>query len=281
MALDRRIAERFHRVLVEEIRRTRPEYLEQPFTVAEIYQSLVPYRTHRDRIGVEMNADYEEALLHLLGGKEEYLILDSQPARDRIRRELASSNPNTGVFREFAALTVRLDPKQAAEVPAVGVLPGSGASPPADQHSGTRDMSLFPDTPAWGSAPAGGAAAGGEAAGSAAAGSAATGSAAAGGGSSGGGAAEVPARASGEASPGSAQGGAARDSRSDPGFSSPEDCPDCGRDLPHRPGLRYCPFCGVDVLVSACAACGEELDRAWAFCVACGTPSGFGVGTAG
>ena len=48
---------RFHRTLVEEIVRTRPAYLREPFTVAEIYQNLVPYRTHRDRIGVDMSAE--------------------------------------------------------------------------------------------------------------------------------------------------------------------------------------------------------------------------------
>ena len=44
------VLERFHRALVEEIRVHRPDYLYGPFTVAEIYQNLVPYGTHRDRI---------------------------------------------------------------------------------------------------------------------------------------------------------------------------------------------------------------------------------------
>ena len=35
---------RFHRALVREIRQVRPDYLIEPFTVAEIYQNLVPYR---------------------------------------------------------------------------------------------------------------------------------------------------------------------------------------------------------------------------------------------
>jgi len=258
MALDRRVVDRFHRVLVEEIRRTRPEYLEKPFTVAEIYQSLVPYRSHRDRIGVEMNADYEEALLHLLGGNEEYLILDSQAARDRIRRELASSNPNTGVFRDFAALSVRLDPEKAGKVPAIGVLPGSGAS--AAPEDAAESGTLFDDAPAAqhptpSSRPSNPASQ-----------------------------ASAPAsQASASASHPSASAPrpAAVPAPPRPDASAPDDCPDCGRDLPDRPGLRFCPYCGVDVLVSNCAACGEELDREWAFCVACGTPSGFGAGAVG
>ncbi len=99
---------RFHEVLVDEIRRTAPEYLNQPFTVAEIYQSLIPYRTHRDRLGVEQNGDYEAMLLRLLGGEGELLELESEAAQSRIRRELEGKNPNTGLYREYAAVQVRL-----------------------------------------------------------------------------------------------------------------------------------------------------------------------------
>ena len=101
---------RFHRTLVEEIVTHRPDYLDKPFTVAEIYQNLVPYGSHRDRIGVEMNGDYEDALLRLLVGEGEYLILESDAALRALREELESSNPNTGVFRDYAAVDVRLNP---------------------------------------------------------------------------------------------------------------------------------------------------------------------------
>ena len=104
------ILARFHRALVEEILRTRPVYLSEPFTVAEIYQNLVPYRTHRDRIGVEMNGDYEDVLLRLLAGEGEYLLLESDHARRKIEDELRSLNPNTGLYREYAAADVRLNP---------------------------------------------------------------------------------------------------------------------------------------------------------------------------
>lgn len=104
----------FHRTLVEEIRAQRPDYLSSPFTVAEIYQTLVPYGTHRDRIGVEMNADYEDALLRLLAGEGDYLSLDSGAALRGIREELESTNPNTGLYREYAAVDVRLNPDRLA-----------------------------------------------------------------------------------------------------------------------------------------------------------------------
>ncbi len=110
MTVSQDVLTSFHRVLVEEIRNKRPEYLKGPFTVAEIYQDLVPYPTHRDRIGVEMNGDYEDALIRLLAGEGGYLTLESEHALKQLRSELQSKNPNTGVYREYAAVDVRLAP---------------------------------------------------------------------------------------------------------------------------------------------------------------------------
>lgn len=106
------VLERFHRALVEEIQNRRPEYLTGPFTVAEIYQNLVPYGSHRDRLGVQMNGDYEDALLRLLAGEGDYLILESEPALRDLRAELSTANPNTGLYREYAAVDVRLNQAQ-------------------------------------------------------------------------------------------------------------------------------------------------------------------------
>ena len=103
------VLSRFYGALVDEIRAQRPEYLTGPFTVAEIYQNLVPYSSHRDRIGVDMNGDYEAALLRLLAGEGGYLLLDSETALHNLREELESSNPNTGAYREYAAVDVRFN----------------------------------------------------------------------------------------------------------------------------------------------------------------------------
>lgn len=144
----RQLLDRFHRTLVEEIRATRPEYLRLPFTVAEIYQNLIPYRTHRDVIGVEINGDYEDALLRLLVGEGDYLRLESEAARKRIEAELRSPNPNTTIYREFAAAEVRLNPSR---IPA-DLGNGEGGSrvgqeaPPVPRDGGGRvnpDLGLF------------------------------------------------------------------------------------------------------------------------------------------
>jgi len=98
---------------------------DRSFTIAEIYQDLVPYRTHRNVLGVAMNGDYEDVLLRLLGGQGEYLVLDSDPARRQIRKELESSNPNTALFRDFATLDVRLHPAALDDIATVVVQDGA------------------------------------------------------------------------------------------------------------------------------------------------------------
>ena len=52
MGENEQVLSKFYDALVDEIRAQRPDYLTGPFTVAEIYQNLVPYGLHRDRIGV-------------------------------------------------------------------------------------------------------------------------------------------------------------------------------------------------------------------------------------
>jgi hypothetical protein len=123
------VLERFHEVLLQEIRESRPEYLTEPFTVAEIYQELVPYRSHRDRIGVDINGDYEDALLRMLSGEGGYLRLDSEVALREIREELEGPNPNSALFRDFAAAEVRLNPQRASAVV-------EAAEPPAPSEDG-------------------------------------------------------------------------------------------------------------------------------------------------
>jgi hypothetical protein len=240
------VVERFHRTLVEEICRDGAEKLDRPFTVAEIYQSLVPYRTHRDRIGVEMNGDYEDALLRLLAGEGEYVVLDSDSARDRIRRELEGSNPNTGLYREFAALEVRLNPERLppdldrSQTSLEGMDragDGTGSGPPESPGLLDPDPASTADekaasSPAPGHTP------------------------------------KAPASRVQAGKPGEARTG-----KGLPAGPRPGSCPECGKGLPERESLRFCPFCGANPFTVECSACGEELDRNWKFCISCGTPS--------
>ncbi len=239
--------------MVDEIKRSRPEYLDRSFTVAEIYQDLIPYRTHRDAIGVAMNGDYEDALLRLLGGEGGYLILESDPARRQIEKELTSKNPNTALFQQFAAADVRLNPAAIydaepelqldlgdddADAPPLEEAEEPAAMAPTSSEEEIEDT---PDEPAA--------------------------------------VEEVPVHA------GVTDTGArlwameepvegflgAPDSPEEARDLSPDRCTWCAEVLPDRPGMMFCPHCGGDVHLVPCGACGEPLDPTWRFCVACGT----------
>ena len=265
------VLERFHRALIEEIQTQRPEYLTGPFTVAEIYQNLVPYGSHRDRIGVEMNGDYEDALLRLLAGEGGFLILESEPALRDLRAELETSNPNTGLYREFAAVDVRVNqarldlsasvtneipdlaqeldaeaavpmtelaPAEGAVVPDLGIVPpgvdifeGQNGPSSVEEEPASTERDAVPDT--WGSE--------GE-----------------------------------DVSPGGLQ----------PEFVDPESvaartdvrggdpCLWCRATLPERSNLNFCPFCGMDLKLVPCPGCGDELEPDGRFCIACGAEVG-------
>jgi hypothetical protein len=238
------VLSRFYGALVDEIRAQRPDYLTGPFTVAEIYQNLVPYGVHRDRIGVEMNGDYEDALLRLLAGEGGYLILESDTALRNLREELESPNPNTGLYREYAAVGVRLNADrldgQAADSSEVGMTDSGSLEPES-----VVDIGIFTAT-------------GSEAA------EEGTGAEPESDGEPG-----RTSEADGEPVSSSAPLG---ESESASGLDGEPltACRWCRADLPRRDTLNFCPFCGTDINIVPCGQCGEELEPEWRFCAACG-----------
>jgi hypothetical protein len=272
---DQEILSRFHRALVRQIYARNPDHLESPFTVAEIYQNLVPYRTHRDEIGVEMNADYEHALLRLLAGEGDFLTLESRTARQEIQEELDSANPNTGMYRDFAAADVRLNPDYLREDMFQGVVPAAPTTDSFDDditiaEDDDEDMEDVVMDEGFDAAnvpdegfeklevePLG---AGlepleddlseeeldSEA---------------------------VEVEVSGETDDLEMveEVVAEEDAASEEDLPPFENCPWCREDLPQQARVRFCPFCGSNVQLRPCPACGEELRLNWRFCIACGT----------
>lgn len=231
---------RLHRALVQALRERDPAGLGRPFTVAEIYQDLVPYRTHRDVLAVDMNGDYEHLVLRLLAGEEGLVALESEHARKQLADELSRSNPNTGLYREYAAVDVHL---VAEHIPPEGedgageavdtavILPAEAPASEAPDEDGddvTASVDDFAPADADGDDPDDQAD-------------------------------ELEAAGVAEA----AGDGGVR--RGDDGV-----CHWCRGTLPQRENLNFCPFCGTDIGVVPCPSCGEAVEPGWRFCIQCG-----------
>jgi hypothetical protein len=271
--------DRLFRRLVQNIRNGYPEYLSRPFEVSELYQTLIPYRHNRRELEIDTNQDYEMAICRLLAGERGYAGGD-EAMQQAIREEIESPNPNTGIFREFAASRVQLVPEamrqfeQSASADAIAREP-TLATPPTP-----------PARPRGAAQPAG---AGGAMAPTARA------------------AAPQPAAPKPAApQPAAPQPAAPRASAQRPAApsqpaTSPQvvapaapaqptlasmiagteaqgeggGCRYCGGALPGGRRTVFCPHCGQNLTVQRCPACGSELEVGWKFCITCGR----GIGT--
>jgi hypothetical protein len=220
--------------LVEQLRRERPGAAWE-LTVAEIYQQLVPYRAVRGELGFAELPEYEHALLRLLAGERDYVSLDIPEVQEEMRRELQAPNPILGLYRDYAAVVVRLNPAPAGsarpDAPPPAGLPEPGEDVTADPPPLPPTMASPAPAPA--SAP----------------------------------------RSRPPATPPSAAPHPPRE-RSAPAPQAapprPSLCRACRTPLPPGREVRFCPFCGVAQRALPCAGCGEPVEPEWKFCAGCG-----------
>lgn len=242
--------DRLFRRLVQNIRNGYPEYLTRPFEVSELFQNLIPYRHNRRELEIETNGDYEVALCRLLSGERGYASGD-ETMSEAIRRELGSPNPNTAIFREFAASSVSLSPEALRRF-------DQNAADQAPQPSPTPlSISVLPVEPpaaAPSSAPAPVRSAAAESTRSAPAATE-----------------RQPASAAASQAAVSAPPSQRRaDNTSAPAAASGPSCRYCGGTLPTDRRVIFCPHCGQNLMVVRCPACSSEMETGWKFCITCG-----------
>jgi hypothetical protein len=222
--------------LVQNLAELDPSRLHRPFPVAELYEHLVPYRTHRAQLGIETHEDYEMAILRLLAGERGYASVEPPEVGATLAREAASVNPNTSLYRQYGAARVHLDPDRVGEA--------LGAAAPASDEQAPADLAA--ESPERGA------------------------------GSLAGAAVEPLSEADEEEEQGrlpfvlaeEEDEPAAAAPRTIRGPSAP--CAYCGGELPVGRTVLFCPHCGQNVGVVHCPACGTELDVGWKFCISCG-----------
>lgn len=255
--------DRMLRRLVQRIRAEYPDYLNRPFEVSELYQNIVPYRHNRRELGIETNQDYEMALLRLLAGERGYLLGEAS-MQDSVKRELQSSNPNTALFREFAAARVSLSPEATrrfeqlssnesvpddvrtvtAAAPSRSAPPSPPPRParPAPSPSAPEQEATLSSAPSRVSSPPRPPRA------------------------------PTPPPAEMYATPASTERMSGSVSRAGgvSGAVAAGGCRYCGGSLPDGRRVTFCPHCGQNLTVQRCPACSTELELGWKFCTTCG-----------
>ena len=264
--------DRLFRRLVENIRAGYPEYLSRPFEVAELYQTLIPYRLNRRELGIETNQEYELLLMRLLAGERGYVSADAA-LQEMMRSELASAHPDTASFRGFTTARAALTVEAVRRLEQGGGAPDEGRAEQPVARSSAEEPSRF-ETRGSGQ---GGASSRAE---FSPAGSGAVGTA-------------TPAfaprpvppappprpsapRAPSNPRPAAAPVAAsplerAMTSASRPGGRAGGDgCRYCAGSLPEGRDVTFCPHCGQNLKIQHCPACSTELEVGWQFCTTCG-----------
>lgn len=204
-------------------------------SVAELRRHLLPYPYCREELELASKAEYDLAMLELLGDPR-LLELDDPDLEEAVEREAEAPEPGLGFLEDFAAAQVRPGStlagrvadggEGAADGDEGGEADGGGGAADGDEGATDGDRAGNGDRPTD-IGPAGGG---------------------------------RPVRLVEE------PGGEAPASR---GGS----CRACGGDLPVRDDLRFCPWCGADQEVRTCDGCGSELESGWKFCPECGEPT--------
>jgi hypothetical protein len=99
--------DRLYRCIVEELA-DRGHHTDVRLRLGDLFEVLVPYGAVRDRLGVELMADYEEAMLRLLAGDRGLLVVEDDQTRHEFEREASEPFPAVGLFRTFSDAAVRV-----------------------------------------------------------------------------------------------------------------------------------------------------------------------------
>ncbi len=230
--------ERFFHHLARTLAEEHPDRLRRAIPLAEIHQSIVPYRTHRRALGLASSDEYETVLLRLCAGEGDLVRVEPDAVRDRFAREAASAHPDLDILHQHGEVTVTLARDAVVQSLSADTVPSAAspalpyfAEPQAEPLPGSAEPAFQPILADMGDANLGDANLG-DAAGSTAG---------------------SPVAAEPEAVD-----------------QEPPSCAFCGGLFPTGRPVQFCPHCGQSVATPRCRVCIEKLEPAWRHCVNCG-----------
>jgi hypothetical protein len=242
--------DRLYRLLVRNARTAGPDYLARPFELAELYQTLIPYRHYRRELGIETSEDYELALMRLIAGERGYMVSEPE-VQQALMRELGSPNPEPSAFRQYAHSHVAFQPDAVRAISSSDGVPVQRASTPSASSFSAPTMPTQPSAPPMAASPM----------------------------------AAPPMPAPPRPTPMMPPVPPPRPSAGMPApppldthvtgrapltIEAHGGCRYCGGTLPDGRRITFCPHCGQNLTLQHCPACGTELEVGWKFCVVCG-----------
>lgn len=276
--------ERFLLRLVDVLEARDPGAVHQPLTVADLRETVLPYRANRSALELSAIEDYEALVLRLIAEEDGMVLTYPADSAELARAELAGPNPDLDLTETLSDTTILIGAEGLARVLALRTRrppadPGPDDAPPdagepvAEAAEPTSESDADTES---GEPPAGRE-----------------------------GSSEPPET---DRPPVALFAGQVLPARSIPleeefepladsvsvddlvsgtaGFAPassagppPPSCPTCRAELPaHRP-VSFCPFCGDQVGRYRCSRCGSEVEPGWRHCITCGhavSPGTFG-----
>lgn len=212
--------------------------LERPVTVGEILDAFAPYAAAKRDGALDTHDDYLHVLMRLCSG-ERSLAFGDDLMQDDLKAELETPNPDLTVMRTYAQTKLRLATARAQEVLAgdteIDLRPPTPMNP-RRSSAGVAPMTTSPR-----------------------------------------GSSAVPITEPMTEPIGRGALQEAFDAYAGSQDAAPAatgtaltGCPYCAQALPTGRTIKFCPSCGLNLLVRRCPGCSAEIESGWKFCVTCG-----------
>lgn len=101
--------ERLVRRIVNNVSASDPARLRRPVTLAELRDSIVPYRANRRALELETSEDYELVLLRFCASEGGFARMQDQEIGKELADELQSPNPDLALLRRHEKAALNLD----------------------------------------------------------------------------------------------------------------------------------------------------------------------------
>lgn len=95
--------------IVSNLSRTDSSQLRRPIPLAELRDSIVPYRAYRRTLQLETSEDYELALMRLCAGEGGFARTEPPEIGRAFADEISSPNPDLGLIQRHEKASITLD----------------------------------------------------------------------------------------------------------------------------------------------------------------------------